>query len=174
MSDFGFRLMKLTFDVIDFFNPHYIDRRVAEFGILPGMTVVDYGCGLGRYTTRLARLVGEGGKVIAVDVQVLALETVNQRAARLGLKNVRTALAQGYDCGLPGGVADVVCAIDMFFSVSEPSVFLKELHRITRPDGMLVIDDGHQSRATTKEKLLSSGYWQIVEETKDHIKCKPL
>jgi DNA-binding CsgD family transcriptional regulator len=62
----------------------------------------------------------------------------------------------------------------MFFSVRQPAVFLKELHRITKPEGMLVLDDGHQRRATTKEKLLSSGYWQIVEETRDHLKCKPV
>jgi ubiquinone/menaquinone biosynthesis C-methylase UbiE len=64
MSDTSFKLMSLTFDVMDFFFP-YIDKRVKSFGIQGGMTVVDYGCGPGRYTERFVRLVGETGKVYA-------------------------------------------------------------------------------------------------------------
>jgi ubiquinone/menaquinone biosynthesis C-methylase UbiE len=62
MSNVGFRLMSLTFDLVDLVHP-YIDRRVTTFGIREGTTVVDYGSGPGRYTTRFAKLVGERGKV---------------------------------------------------------------------------------------------------------------
>ena len=75
MPDWGFRLMSLTFDLIDLVRPS-IDRRVAAFGIRAGMMVVDYGCGPGRYTTRFARLVGEQGQVYAVDIHELAIEAV--------------------------------------------------------------------------------------------------
>ena len=44
MSNLGFRLMSLAFDLVDLVHP-YIDRRVTTFGIREGMTVVDYGCG---------------------------------------------------------------------------------------------------------------------------------
>jgi len=36
-----------------------------------------------------------------------------------------------------------------------------------------VIDDGQQPRAVTKEQVLASGCWSIVEETADHLKCRP-
>ena len=172
MSNTGFRLMSLTFDLIDLVHP-YIDRRVTTFGIREGMTVVDYGCGPGRYTTRFARLVGERGKVYAVDIHELAIEAIQDKVARLDLRNVQPMLAQGYACGLPDHVADVVCALDMFFGIKRPTEFLAELKRITRPDGALVIDDGHQPREVTKEKILASGLWTIAEETSDHLKCKP-
>jgi hypothetical protein len=42
MSNLGFRLMSLTFDLVDLVRP-YIDQRVTTFGIREGMTVVDYG-----------------------------------------------------------------------------------------------------------------------------------
>jgi len=74
---------------------------------------------------------------------------------------------------LPDDVADVVCAIDMFFIIKKPTEFLAELKRITKSDGTLVIDDGHQPRDLTKTKILDSGLWDIVEETSDHLKCKP-
>jgi ubiquinone/menaquinone biosynthesis C-methylase UbiE len=82
-------------------------------------------------------------------------------------------LINGYDSTLPDDIADVVCAIDMFFIIKEPAAFLGELRRIVKKDGRLVVDDGHQPRSETKNKILDSGFWDIVEETKDHLKCKP-
>ena len=172
MSNLGFRLMSLTFDLVDLVHP-YIDRRVTTFGLREGMTVVDYGCGPGRYTTRFAKLVGERGKVYAVDIHELAIDAVQAKVAKLDLHNVQPMLAQGYECGLPDHVADVVCALDMFFGIQRPTEFLAELKRITRPDGVLVIDDGHQPREVTKEKIRASGVWIIQAETPDHLMCKP-
>ncbi len=159
--------------VMDWVYPH-IDARVQTFGITQGMTVVDYGCGPGRYPVRISKLVGPNGKVYAVDIHPLAIQTVQRKQKQLGLTNVVPVLAVGYDSGLPDHVADVVCAIDMFFAIPEPTTLLKELRRIIKPDGFLVLDDGHQSRARTKEKLAASGCWTIWQETRDHLKCRPV
>ncbi len=78
MPDMALRMMSATFTLKDKLFPS-VDKRVATFGIREGMTVVDYGCGPGRYSTRFAKLVGEKGKVYAVDVQPLALETVKRK-----------------------------------------------------------------------------------------------
>lgn len=54
---------------------------------------------------------------------------------------------------------------DNIVGIEDPASFLRELH---------IIDDGHQSRRTTKEKLASSPLWRIEQETKDHLKCRPV
>ena len=165
--------MNLTFKIMDFIHP-YIQKRVKTFGIKKGMTVVDYGCGPGRYTTELSKLVGEEGTVYGADIHEMALDTVQKKIGSMGLKNVETVLVKGYSCPLPDGIADRVCALDMFFMIQDPTTFLGELKRITKPEGMLIIDDGHQKRATTKKKIMNSGHWKILEESKDHLKCKPV
>jgi ubiquinone/menaquinone biosynthesis C-methylase UbiE len=137
------------------------------------MVVVDYGCGPGRYTVRFARLVGDAGRVYAVDIHELAIAEVQRKMARAGLNNITPLLAHAYASGVPDHVADVVCALDMFFNVRQPSLFLAELWRICKPGGYLIIDDEHQSRAVAKQKLLASGYWSIERETKDHLRCRP-
>ena len=172
MSNWSFRMMALFFRFTDFIHPH-IDRRVEQFGIKEGMTVVDYGCGPGRYAIRFARLVGSKGKVYAVDIHKLAIDAVIKKKEKERLENVAPILTNGYDSTLPDNIADVVCAIDMFFAIENPTEFLEELRRIAKPDGMLVIDDGHQRRSKTNEKILNSACWDIVEETRDHLKCKP-
>jgi ubiquinone/menaquinone biosynthesis C-methylase UbiE len=172
MSDFSFRAMSFVFNMVDFLHP-YIDKRVTTFGIREGMTVVDYGCGPGRYTTRFSKLVGETGRVYAVDIHQLAVEAVKRKTAKHQLQNVVPILASGYHSTLPEHTADVVCALDMFFAIQRPAEFLGELKRITRQDGMLIIDDGHQPREMTKKNILESGHWVIGEETRDHLKCRP-
>ncbi len=181
MPDLAFRMMSATMALKDLLYPT-IDKRVVTFGIREGMTVVDYGCGPGRYTIRFAKLVGQNGKVYAVDVQPLAIEAVKRQMAAQGLNNVVSRpsfrivpmLAKGYDTGLPDRIADMVCALDMFFGLGEPSAFLREVHRIIKPEGMLVLDDGHQSRQTTLAKVHAAGGWRVVEETRDHLKCVPI
>lgn len=170
MSDLDFRLMSAFMAIEDFIFP-VIDKRVSTFGIHENMVVVDYGCGPGRYTTRYAKIVGAKGKVYAVDVHPLALEMVKRKAAKQRLPNIVPILAKGYHSGLPDHVADAVCALDIFFGMGDPTAFLTELHRITKPKGFLIVDDSHQSRRESLRKIKESGYWSVAEESPDHLKC---
>ena len=91
MSDRGFKLMQLVMKAADHIQPH-VTQKAESFGVLNGMTVVDYGCGPGRYTTEFARLVGERGHVLAVDLVELALEETKSKIQALGYSNVTTYL----------------------------------------------------------------------------------
>lgn len=173
ISDWAFQMMKYTFIVIDLFFP-YIERRIKKFGIQDCMILVDYGCGPGRYTTQFARLVGDRGKGYAVDIHELAIDTVRKKIKKKGIMNIKPLVAKGYNSGVPGGVADLICALDMFSIIKEPTRFLKEIRRIIKDDGMFIVDDGHQPRSITRKSIADSALWEIVEDTRDHLKCRPL
>jgi ubiquinone/menaquinone biosynthesis C-methylase UbiE len=171
-SDIGYRMMSLIFVIRDkFLSPWSL---LDEFGIKRGQTVVDYGCGPGSYVRRASELVGSGGKVFAVDIHELAIRAVRKRIQKEKLSNVEALPTDGQGSSLPNGTADVIYALDMFHMVSTPGVFLEELNRICKQKGVLFIDNGHQSREEAKFKLRSSGLWEIVEETKRYLKCRPL
>ena len=171
MSDTGFKMMQCTMKLVDLIHPH-IPQQVASFGVKEGMTVIDYGCGPGRYTEEFARLVGTGGKVLAVDLVEIALDETQKRVARHGYQNVLTYLAQGYESGVPARIADIVFAIDMFHYIQDPPEFLGELCRIAKDDGVLILSGGHESRATMKQKLAQSPVWEIEEEKKEFVRCR--
>jgi ubiquinone/menaquinone biosynthesis C-methylase UbiE len=171
ISDLGFRAMAFLITQIRD-RIHHPGRFLERIGIEPGMTVVDYGCGPGSYVRAASRLVGERGHLYAVDIHPLAIESVSRIIEADGLANVTPVLAQGYDSGLGDGVADLVYALDMFHMVGDADAFLKELGRIVRPGGILVIDDGHQPRKATKEKILRSEIWTIEKETDAYLRCR--
>ena len=172
MPDMAFRAMSGAYKVMDLFYP--FKRYITRFGIREGFSVVDYGCGPGRYTQRMSRLVGKRGKVYAVDIHQLAIESVKREIRKYNLRNVEPILVDGYSCDIDDHTADAIYALDMFHMIKHPAPFLKELRRIVKESGFLIIGDGHQPRADTRTKILSSNCWNIVEETKHHLKCTPI
>ena len=171
MSDSMFRLMVGMYKIADlWYSP---EKRIRSFGIKPGATVVDYGCGPGRYLRGFSSEVGEGGRVFGVDVHELALHYSNKRIKKYDLKNVELLLVRNYHCEIGDRVADFVCLLDTLHLVQNAGKLLRELHRITKPDGVLILDDGHQKRKITKAQINDSKLWNVISEHKDHLKCSP-
>jgi ubiquinone/menaquinone biosynthesis C-methylase UbiE len=112
--------------------------------IEPGMRVLDFGCGPGRLTTPIARLVGDGGEVLAVDVQPAMLAIVARRVAREGLRNVRTLAAAAGDGALPVGVYDLALLTFVLGEIpaDRRSSAVREIARALRPGGALAVGEG--------------------------------
>src|SRR5271157_2613986 len=67
-----------------------------------GMTVLEPGPGMGYFTLELARLVGDSGRVVAVDVQPQMIERLKRRAAKahvLGRLDARIGPSESMDIG---------------------------------------------------------------------------
>ncbi len=124
---------------------------LKEVGIRPGFCVLDYGCGSGSYITAAAELVEESGKIYALDIHPLAIESVRRIASRNHLLNVETIQS---DCatGLSDDSVDVALFYDVFHKLSDPDSVLAELHRVLTPDGILSFSDHH-----IKEDAIMSG-----------------
>ncbi|MEI7724677.1 MAG: class I SAM-dependent methyltransferase [Bacteroidota bacterium] len=172
MPNWAFKMMAFMFNATDLLKSP--NRRLDTFGIQKGQTVVDWGCGTGRYLKQASELVGDKGTVYAVDIHQLAIEAAANIAQKYNLKNVHPVLTDGKTVNIPTRTTDLVYALDMFHMVKDTNTFLKELCRITKPDGVLILEDGHQPRALAKEKVKNSGCWEIIEETKAFMKCKPI
>src|SRR5687767_12325166 len=61
---------------------------VALSAITPGMTVADVGAGTGYFAAHLSRAVGDGGRVLALDVEPDMVRYLEERARREQLANV--------------------------------------------------------------------------------------
>ena len=76
-SNLGFKLMeKLGMPIRDFFMPP--DKMLAEVEIKEGFQILDFGCGPGTFSIKLAEKTGPSGQVHALDILPLALETVEK------------------------------------------------------------------------------------------------
>lgn len=147
---------------------------LLQFGIEKGMTVVDYGCGPGRYLEKASALAGESGIVYAADISRTALGYVNERIKLLGLKNIVPMLIGGEGTGIPPHCADVVYALDMFHMIDDPAGFLAAVYGVIKTEGFLYLEYGHQSGESAKRKIAKSDLWMIAAEHDRFAKLKPL
>lgn len=163
-SNFDFRFMALSFRVRDFFQPR--EGILKEVGIKPGFYILDYGCGPGGYTIPAAQMVGEAGKIYALDIHPLAVQMVQSRAARKKLTNIETILS---DCatGLPDQSLDAVLLYDTFHDLAEPDKVLAELHRALKPEGILSFNDHHlKDENEIMSKITGKGLFQLSKRGK--------
>lgn len=136
-----------------------VPRVVADLGLKPGDRVADIGAGSGVFTRPMARAVGPGGVVYAVDVDEGLLAIVARRAKQDGLENIRTLAGGADDPGLPERV-DLALVCDTLHHIENRTAYLTNLGRHLKPAGRVAIIDyaegwpeGHESMRFTLEEL---------------------
>ena len=113
---------------------------VRVLGVKPGDVVCDLGCGNGFYTLKIAKLVGDKGKVLAVDIQKQMLAMLNLRAKKTKLASrIQTILGTVSDPKLPANSVDLVFLVDVYHELSHPVSTLRAVHESLRPGGRIVL-----------------------------------
>lgn len=105
----------------------------------PGMIVCDMGCGNGFYTLKMAPMVGEKGKILAVDIQKEMLEMLDKRAAASKVTSVETILGTVADPKLPEGKVDLILCVDVYHEFDHPVEMLAAMRKSLAPGGRMVL-----------------------------------
>ena len=114
-------------------------QKILGGHIKPGQTVLDVGCGPGTFSIAMAKMVGEFGKVIAVDVQEEMLQILRKKAAQQGLESrIVTHRSDPDRIGMSEKV-DFALAFYMVHEVPNAEAFLKEVASVLKPKGRLLI-----------------------------------
>ena len=160
-SVLGFKLMRIAFKIRDFFSPRI--NVLNEVGINPGNNVLDYGCGPGSYILPLSSLIGETGKIFALDIHPLAIESAENISTKNRLGNVKT-IHSDCETGLPDQSIDVVLLYDTYHDLSNPDEVLQEINRILKPEGILSFSDHHMKDKAIKEKITRGNLFHLLKK----------
>ncbi|MBX3012634.1 MAG: methyltransferase domain-containing protein [Caldilineaceae bacterium] len=142
-------------------------EMVANLGILPQMTVLDLGCGTGVFTAELARLVGDGGTVHAVDLQAALLRQAQQRLQGAGFPSrVHYHHCGAYELPLQPDSIDLALVIATLGQIPDKPAVLRELYRVLKPGARLVIseelpDPAYVAPPLMRRWLAAAGYRYI-------------
>ena len=113
--------------------------KILSGYIETGQTVLDLGCGSGTFTIAMARVVGEAGRVIAVDVQEEMLQVVRQKAVQEGLASrIVIHKSEPDRIGISDKV-DFALAFYMVHEVPDIDALLREVSSLLKPSGKLLI-----------------------------------
>src|SRR4030095_5086902 len=112
------------------------EALVQRLGITNGRKVLDLGCGDGTTALPAAKL---GADVLGVDIARNLVEAGNKRAAKQGLTNCRVHEGGASNLQLPDQAFDLVVSIFGAMFAPKPFEVAKEMVRVTRPGGRIVM-----------------------------------
>jgi len=155
-----FRWMAAALRLRDVLRPP--DRLLREAGVKEGMNVLDFGCGPGSFSLAAARLVGPRGRIDSLDIHPLAIKTLTRRAGRRGLNNIRPVFSDA-DTGLPAASIDRVLLYDVYHEIGDRATFLRELHRVLKPEGRISFSDHHLRTEDIPSLVEKGGFFQLCD-----------
>ena len=122
--------------------------RLESLGLREGMTFMDVGCGYGFFTIPAAQIVGEKGKVYAVDIDASSIDQLKRDAAKKGLKNIHTEVAEAEETVFCQECADIVFYSTVLHDFRDPAKVLRNAKIMLKLSGTLVNLDWKKKQAT--------------------------
>ena len=134
------------------------EALVGSLGIRSGMKVLDLGCGDGTTAIPAAKL---GAEVLGVDIASNLVAAGNRRAQEQRIANIRFQEGDASDlAGLDDDSFDLVVSIFGAMFAPRPFDVAKEMVRVTRPGGRIVMGNWIPNDPTLVAQILkiSSAY----------------
>ncbi len=147
------------------------DKMLAPY-IQEGMTVMDVGCAMGFFSLPAARMVGETGRVICVDVQARMLAALEKRAAKAGLTDrIESHLCSSQSLDIPHleRAVDFALAMAVVHEVPDAAALLADIYMALKPAGKFLLAEP-KAHVTAKDfektAAMAQGIgFEVVEES---------
>ena len=114
------------------------ERVIEVLGISPGQSIADVGSGGGYFTFLLGEVVGDAGRVYAVDVDAEMNERLERLASERGASNVVTVLADYDDPKIPE-LVDMIFTSNTYHHIDDRVAYFERAARYLKPTGRLAV-----------------------------------
>ncbi len=128
-----------------------------------GERIFELGPGIGVHTLPLAASLGAAGRLDVLDIQRPMLDHLVRRAAKARVLNIAPVVGDGRRLPYASASFDGAYLIDVLGETPDPPTVLRELRRILRPEGRLVVgehfmDPDFVSFRSLKERAEAAGF----------------
>jgi len=145
----------------------YSEKLLTEVGIKKGQIVLDFGCRIGNYTIPVARIVGHGGYVYALDTNKKSLNELMQRAKSYALRNIkRIDTTEDVEIPMPDESVDVVLLYDVIHLVNDRRKLFDEVCRVAKKNALISVlpkhfrREMHMSLKDVKKEIEKTFYFE--------------
>jgi ubiquinone/menaquinone biosynthesis C-methylase UbiE len=115
------------------------DQILEAISLKPGMNIADIGSGGGYFSLRFAKIVGEEGKVYAVDTNSNLLNFVKNSANAKGLDNIIPTIASGDSLNIPKNSLDFIFMRNVTHHLKNRMRYFKDLQKYLKSEGKIIV-----------------------------------
>lgn len=115
------------------------EQTLINLGLEEGDIMADIGCGIGYFTIPASKIVGESGKIFAMDILSEMLEDVELKISENNISNIEMVLTEENNLKLEDNKATFAFISLVLHEANEKEDFLSEVKRIIAPEGKIAI-----------------------------------
>lgn len=119
-------------------------KNIKEFGLQEGASVADFGSGSGHYTLIASDLVGDSGRVYAIDIQRELLKKVKDLSSGSNQENIDVLCGDIEEIGgtkLADGVVNAIFLTNVLFQTEKKENVVAEAYRVLKKRGRVLFVD---------------------------------
>lgn len=129
----------------------------------PGETLLDLASGTGDLARALSQRVGPTGKVIASDINPAMLEQARSKCLDIGIfNNLEFIVADAQQLPLADNSVDGITMSFGLRNVTTPLLALKEMHRVLRPGGRVLVLEFSKPTTAAFEKIYDAYSFHVI------------
>lgn len=125
-----------------FTSKHNEIKQLAELlKIQSGNIVSDVGAGKGEYTIGMSQLVGQSGKIFAVEFDAKRLGAIRDKISDEQIQNVEVIQSSETSINVPPAVCDAIFLRGVYHHLTQPQAIVASLYAALKPGAKLAIID---------------------------------
>jgi len=133
----------------------YRKEIVEACKLKPGIAVADIGAGTGLLTRMFSPVVGDKGKVYAVDIAQKFLDHVKKTCEEKGIKNVVTVRCTEASVELPANSIDIAFICDTYHHFEFPYKTMASIHKALKSGGQVILIDFHRIKGESTDWVMN-------------------
>ena len=139
---------------------------MKAIGVEEGQIVLDFGCGEGNYSIPAAKVVGEKGRIYALDKDKQALDQLIKLIKNLNLKNI-DVMKKESKTSLEDNFVDFILCYDVIHYVKNRKIVYHEFYRVLRPKGIFSLYPKHHKNDSPLMELAHMKLEDIIKEVEE-------
>lgn len=122
------------------------EKTLISLGLKTGDIMADIGCGIGYFSIPASKIVGESGKIFAMDISKEMLQEVDLKVKENDITNIETILTEENDLKLNYDNATIAFISTVLHEVQDKEKFINEIKRCVCPNGRIAIVEWQKIR----------------------------
>jgi ubiquinone/menaquinone biosynthesis C-methylase UbiE len=145
------------------------EETLIKAGLKINDIFIDIGCGIGYFSIPASIIIGNEGKVFALDTSKEMLEELKRRIYEKKIKNITPFLSESYKFPLESNVGTFALISNVLHEVEDKISFLKETNRALLEEGTLCIIEWQKKETERgpplEDRLSESEIKDLLEKT---------